>query len=272
MLEMLGLLGFGLAVGFYGTLVGIGGGPLLVPMLALCYSLPPATTVATSLSVIFLNALSGSFAYYEQKRIDLVSGTLFGLATIPASVAAYFLLADVSHHMFNVVFAVFLLCISAYVLLGGGRPPDDLEPESVHVGILGPTRLRRLVDSTGRTFTFTVDEPLGAVINVALGFVTTLLGIGGGMLQVPLLVFGLRLPVHVATATAHYITAINAGFTLIPLLFFGHADPRLTLWLGCGAVIGARLGARVSIRVRDATLMRLLTVVFVVSALWMLRD
>src|SRR5512146_439014 len=122
-MEIVGLICFGFAVGFYGTLVGIGGGPLIVPMLALLYDLPPTTIVATSLSVVFLNALSGSIAYYQQRRIDLVAGTLFGLATIPASIAAYFLLAKVSHEIFDEVFALFLLSLSGYVVLRSDRPP-----------------------------------------------------------------------------------------------------------------------------------------------------
>jgi len=104
-----------------------------------------------------------------------------------------------------------------------------------------------------------------------LKYAAGLLGIGGGILQVPALVFLLRMPVHVATATAHYITAVNAGFTLIPLLFFGHADPKLTLCLGVGAVLGARLGARFSIKFRGDTLLRMLAAALVVAGFWMLR-
>jgi uncharacterized membrane protein YfcA len=278
MSEAVGLLAFGFAVGFYGTLVGIGGGPLIVPMLAMFYELPPATTVATSLSVVFLNAFSGSLAYYQQRRIDLVSGTLFGCATVPASIAAYFLLAHVSHQGFNRLFGAFLLLLTGYVLFG--PPPPAVVPGGRGAGgggapgrgPLGPLRPRRLVDAEGHTYLYTVDERLGQLVNVAFGAGTTVLGIGGGILQVPLLVYGLKLPVHVATATAHYVTAINTAFTLIPLLYYGHVDPRLTLWVGGGVVLGARLGARFSRRFSDRTLLKLLTIVFVAAGLRMLTS
>jgi len=268
--EVLGLVGFGFAVGFYGTLVGIGGGPLLVPMLALFYDQPPATIVATSLSVVFLNALSGSAAYYQQRRIDLVSGTVFGFATIPSSIAAYFLLAHLSHALFTRVFGVFLLFLAGYVLFG--PTPAAAAPTSTlgDYGLLGPLSPRRLVDSAGSTYLYAVDERLGTLVNVAFGAGTTVLGIGGGILQVPLLVYVLRFPVHIATATAHYVTSINTAFTLIPLLFFGHVDPRLTLCLGAGVVLGARLGARFSRRFSGRTLLRLLTIVFVLAGVRML--
>ena len=270
MIEVCGLVAFGFAVGFYGTLVGIGGGPLLVPMLALFFDLPPATIVATSLSVVFLNALSGSLAYHQQRRIDFVSGTVFGFATIPSSIAAYFLLAHLSHDVFTRVFGVFLLFLAGYVLLGPTPAGDRPAAAPADYGFFGPLSPRRLVDSTGSTYLYAVDERLGTLVNIAFGAGTTVLGIGGGILQVPLLVYVLRFPVHIATATAHYVTCINTAFTLIPLLFFGHVDPRLTICLGGGVVIGARLGARSSRRFSGRTLLQLLTIVFVLAGLRML--
>jgi len=270
MTEVVALLGFGFVVGFYGTLVGIGGGPLIVPMLAMFYELSPATTVATSLSVVFLNALSGSIAYHQQRRIDLVSGTLFGFVTIPSSIAAYFLLAQVSHEGFNRVFGIFLLCLTAYVLFGPPPPQEGGDLRRGGYGLLGPLRLRRLVDAEGRVYLYGVDERLGQLVNLFFGAGTTVLGIGGGILQVPLLVYGLKMPVHVATATAHYVTTINTAFTLIPLLYYGHVDPKLTLCLGLGVVFGARLGARFSRRFSGRTLLQLLTVVFVLAGLRMM--
>ncbi|HEY3358739.1 MAG TPA: sulfite exporter TauE/SafE family protein [Polyangia bacterium] len=272
MIEVLGLVAFGFAVGFYGTLVGIGGGPLIIPMLVMFYDLSPATTVATSLSVVFLNACSGSCAYYQQRRIDLVSGTLFGVAAIPSSIAAYFLLAQVSHDGFNRLFGVFLLGLAGYVLCGPPPPQEGGFAEGRANGVLGPLSPRRLVDVEGNVYLYGIDERLGKLVNLAFGAGTTVLGIGGGILQVPLLVYGLKMPVHVATATAHYITGINTAFTLIPLLYYGHVDPRLTLCLGCGVVFGARVGARFSRRFSGRTLLKLLTFVFVLAGIRMLTS
>lgn len=270
MVEILGLLGYGFSVGCFGTLVGIGGGPLLIPMLAIFYHLPPSSTVATSLSVVFLNALSGSLAYHQEKRIDLVSAFLFGMYTIPGSIAAYFLLTQVSHSLFDKVFGVFLVLLALYVFFGS--PPSPHQPTDGHAQrrSLGPLSPRRIVDSDGRSYCYEVDERLGNLINVIFGAGTTILGIGGGILQVPLLVYVLRFPVHVATATSHCITAINTFITLIPLLYFGHVDPKLTLCLGLGAVAGARLGARLSRRFSDRTLLLLLGIIFLFAALRML--
>ena len=79
----------GFLIGAFGTLVGAGGGFLLVPLLVLGYGFAPADAVGTSLSLVFLNALSGSVAYLRQRRVDLSLGWKFAAATrCPAPSAA----------------------------------------------------------------------------------------------------------------------------------------------------------------------------------------
>ena len=68
------LVGLGFLVGAFGTLIGAGGGFLLVPLLLIGYHFPPPEAVGTSLSLVFLNAASGSFAYLRQRRVDLSLG------------------------------------------------------------------------------------------------------------------------------------------------------------------------------------------------------
>ena len=79
----LGLAGFGLLVGAYGTLIGAGGGFLIVPMLLLVFKLPPALAAGTSLAVVFLNAVAGSASYARQKRIDYRAGLWFARRDAP---------------------------------------------------------------------------------------------------------------------------------------------------------------------------------------------
>jgi len=84
-------LTLGFLVGALGTLIGAGGGFLLVPLLILAYRLPPADAVGTSLALVFLNALSGTVAYLRQRRVDLSLGWKFAVATVPGAVGGAFL-------------------------------------------------------------------------------------------------------------------------------------------------------------------------------------
>src|SRR5881628_130184 len=86
----------GFAIGTFGTLIGAGGGFILVPLLLLGYHFPPPEAVGTSLSLVFLNALSGSIAYLRQRRVDLALGWRFALATLPGAVGGVYVTRTLS--------------------------------------------------------------------------------------------------------------------------------------------------------------------------------
>ena len=104
------LIGLGVGVGVYGTLIGAGGGFVLMPMLLLLYpKVPPEHLTAISLAVVFFNAVSGSESYALMKRIDYKSGLMFAAATIPGAIIGALNTAWVPRHLFNGIFAVILL-------------------------------------------------------------------------------------------------------------------------------------------------------------------
>src|SRR4029079_19038482 len=120
----LGLLGIGVGVGTFGTLVGAGGGFLLVPILSLLEpGLPPSSVTAVSLAVVAMNATSGALAYYRQRRIDLRSGIPFAIATLPGSFAGVLLTRLVTRSTFDIVFAALLIGLAVFVLLAHEDEP-----------------------------------------------------------------------------------------------------------------------------------------------------
>ncbi len=285
MLELIGLALFGGVVACYGTLVGIGGGPMIVPLVAMLYPYDTTTIVAISVMVVFCNTLSGSIAYLRERRIDIVSAVKFGLVSIPGALLSVFALHYIHINAFSFLFGFFLILLASYIFLhpvienpGTGRPfwmgrrtrsnsPKRLTFGEEFVGLPDLPQhqhpQRTIRDRSGNSFTFRVNERLGMGITAMIGVFSTFLGIGGGLIQVPALVYILSFPVHVATATSHLITAINSGFTLIPLMVFGAIPYATALPLAIGAVIGAQIGAKLSNRFDDATLLRLLIPVFI---------
>src|SRR5579862_312073 len=180
------LVAIGFCVGAFGTIVGAGGGFILTPVLFLLYPHDsPQTITAISIAAVFFNASSGSIAYARQRRIDYRSGTVFAVATLPGAVAGALLVDHVPRATFDVVMAVLLLGIAGWLLAG-----------------------RRLAVATPRSRRTLVR---GALLSVVVGFVSSFLGIGGGIIHVPLLVGVLGFPVHVATATSHYVLMFMSG-------------------------------------------------------------
>jgi uncharacterized membrane protein YfcA len=121
---------------------------------------------------------------------------------------------------------------------------------------------RVLVDRGGETYSYAVPVRRGALYSLGVGFLSSFLGIGGGVIHVPLLVRALGFPTHLATATSHFVLAIMAGtgtLTHIVLGSFGHGHRvRRATALSVGVVAGAQLGAHVSLRLRGAVIQWLL--------------
>jgi uncharacterized membrane protein YfcA len=254
------LVPLGFAVGAYGTIVGAGGGFLLVPVLLLLYpDEDPASITAMSLAVVFFNAISGSAAYARLKRIDYRSGLIFAAAALPSALAGALLVHVVPRRLFDVIFGLSLLAVAAYTIWSVGRPIVMREPTR------GRTIIRREMPGVeeGVTFRYAYNWVHGALISCGIGLLSSLLGIGGGIFQVPAMINILRFPVHVATATSQFVLMFMSGEAgavhLASGAYFDDNGWRVLL-LTAGAVPGAQLGARLAQRVRGPVITRLLAV------------
>jgi len=232
----LSLIVLGFTVGTIGTIIGSGGGFLLVPVLLLLDpQIQPDMVTAISLAVVFCNAVSGSVAYARMNRIDYRAGILFAAAAIPGAVVGTYVTARIPRHVFDLVFGSLMIVVSIYLVITAGK-----KMETKH-----PGQYNRL---------------LGIVISVGVGFLSSLLGIGGGIIHVPALTQALKFPVHIATATSHFVLSIT---TLVAtLIHFRNGALRgeygTILWISIGAIAGAQAGAKLSNEVRGQWILRLL--------------
>jgi hypothetical protein len=251
----LALLGF--AVGTLGTLVGAGGGFVLTPVLLIAYPrTKPDLITAISLVVVFFNALSGSFAYRHQRRIDYRSGLQFAAAALPGSVAGALVVGLVPTRPFDVIMGAVLAGLSLLVLRGG---TPELTP------LANPkATARSITDANGVTYSYAVPIRRGIIFSVFVGFISSFLGIGGGVIHVPLMVTQLGFPVHIATATSHFVLTFMAGTGslthLISGTFAGGVGLRRAAALSVGVIGGAQLGARLSQRFSGTLIRRVLGV------------
>ena len=248
----------GFLLGAYGTLVGAGGAFILVPILLLLYpDASPETITSISLAVVFFNCLSGSIAYAGTKRIDYTSGLLFSVATVPGAVLGTIATAYVRRGFFDALLGVVLVIASIFIFV---RPAPASRPEKK----ASPHRYRRrMVDSDGETHDFSYSLTLGLALSFVIGFMSSLLGIGGGIIHVPVLILLLNFPVHIATATSHFMLAIMALTATLMHLGTGgfeHGGVQRTIVLSVGMIIGAQLGAVLSPRLRGSLIVRALAV------------
>lgn len=256
------LFPLGLLIGAFGTLIGAGGGFILVPILLILY--PDENTeliTAISLTVVFFNALSGSWAYSRMKRVDYKSGVVFAIATIPGAILGAVSTAYMPRHAFNVVFGV--LMIVAGVLLWASAKDDhahaQIKPtETPADGKPARWVVRDLVDAENVHYHYAYNPVIGIVLSVFVAFISSLLGVGGGFIHVPALTRLLNFPVHIATATSHFVLAGMAFTgTLVHVAngVFAHGLRRTAI-LAVGVVLGAQAGARLSNRIGGRWIIR----------------
>src|SRR5256712_943825 len=236
------LLGLGFLIGCFGTLIGAGGGFLLVPLLLLGYHFSPPTAVGTSLALVFLNAASGSVAYLRQRRVDLGLGWKFAAATVPGAIGGAYLTRTLSSSVFSLVFGVVLLIIAGLLFWGKTATPSRR------------ATLRRVVDTAGESHTYHVDAWKGVLVSFVVGLMSSVLGIGGGGIHPPVLVVGPRLPPPLAAAPPPFFVSLSAFVRRATLL--GPRRPVLltTALMGAGILVGAQVGARVSLKAGATTI------------------
>ena len=252
MTELIVVAGAGLCIGMLGTLIGAGGGFLIVPLLVLFephWSTEQIT--AFSLAVVTANATMGALSYWWQGRVDPFTFPLYTLAAVPGSILGALATAYIPRATFDPIFGVVLMAIGAWLFWNPGS-----SEEGGKTGYFA----RVLVDRSGRRYAWSFDPRIGFAGSVLVGFASSVLGIGGGIIHVPLLATVLGFPAHVATATSHAVLAVTAGLATIVHIVRG--DYRtiwpLTLAAAGGAVLGAPLGARLSVYVRGAIILRIL--------------
>lgn len=232
----------GFLVGAYGTLIGAGGGFVLMPVLLVLYpGQSPELLTSISLAVVFFNAASGSWAYARLKRIDYRSGLLFSAATVPGAIFGALTTGYLPRRLFDGVFGVILIAASAILLLHPARGRRHEAKTSVF------TVVRALVEADGTKHSITYDARTGVIISLAVGYLSSLLGIGGGIIHVPVLVHLMGFPVHIATATSHFVLAVMAlsGTAVHVASGVFTQGAWLTLFLGVGVILGRPGGGEV---------------------------
>lgn len=240
--EFAKLLPLGFCVGCYGTLVGAGGGSVLVPLLLVMLpETSPAAITSMSLAVVFFNGYAGTIAYMRMGRIDFPAGILFTVASLPGAVLGTLLVHEMPRQLFDLLFGCLLLGIGGWLFsnpLGNSSRSDEADSSDL-------SERRTLVGSIGSAY---------------IAVLSSLLGIGGGIIHVPFLIRVLQMPPHTATATSHFVLTFMALAATITHVCLGEFQTGLpqTMYLAVGVMMGAPLGATLSTRLKGSLIVRIL--------------
>jgi uncharacterized membrane protein YfcA len=254
--QYLGLIVLGFGAGTYGVLIGTGGGLILMPVLLLLYPHDsPEQLTAISLAVIFFNSVLGSGAQAHMKRIDYKSGLLLASAAVPGAILGVLTTAYVSRHVFDAIFSSFMI-IAGVVLFVRPRSEERAHAKTHKKSAFEITR--HLPGINGISYEYSYNPVLGLALSFLVGYISSFLGIGGGIIRVPLMAYLLNFPVHLATATSYFVRAFMTFTGTITHIWIGtfHHGAHRTAALAVGVLAGAQCGVFLSDKVKKSWIIR----------------
>ncbi|MDE2480612.1 MAG: sulfite exporter TauE/SafE family protein [bacterium] len=238
------LFGAAFVASVFGSMVGLGGGFILVPMLRLFFGLGPAEAAGTSLVLVVANSGSGALTYLLQKRVHIKLGLLIALGGLPGSIIGAILVHHISAQAFDWIFGVFLVAVAIDMIVNAEK----------RVG--ARVEHREVRELKGMSYR------LAVVSGFAVGLVGSLFGIGGGVIIVPTLLYLSELPAHAISATSHFGIVLTSPVGLTVHAFQHDIKLRDIVPLVAGGLLGGPLGARLSLRLKSRQLL-----IFVACAL-----
>jgi uncharacterized protein len=269
------MFAMGIAVGFISGMFGIGGGFLMTPLL-IFIGISPAVAVASVASHIAASSCSGVIAYWRRRALDfalalmLLGGGLIGtmvgvwLFSVLRSLGQLDLMIGLSYVTLLGVVGGLMIIESARAIARArsGRPAEIRRPGS-HTWIHGlPFKVR-----FKQSKIYVSAIPLW-VIGFSVGFIGAIMGIGGGFLLVPALIYIMRVPTAVVVGTSMILTLVTMGAATIMHAATNHlVDVVLALILMVGGVIGAQFGARAGQKIRGEQLLLLLGILVMLVGL-----
>lgn len=257
--EIVAFLLLGFAAGTYGTLVGVGGGLIIVPVLLFLH-VPSKEAAGTSMAVVLANAASGAWSYHGQRRIDVRAGMIFALAGLPGAILGGYADQFIPHRAFGLGFGIFLALMSVRLFLG--RRASAAATTQGPLAPAGNMEASKIATPSASW--------LAACLGFVVGFIASMLGIGGGIAYVPGMVYLFHFLPHAATATSTFIIALTAVFATASHAYYGDVLWGPAIALAAGAVAGAQLGARLARRVASEGLMRFFGVAVLATSIWLI--
>jgi uncharacterized membrane protein YfcA len=265
----------GFATGVFGSLLGLGGGVLIVPLLTLGFGVPLREAVGVSLISVIVTSSASASVYLERHVANLRLGMTLELFTATGALVGGLVAFLLSERVLAGLFTA-LLVYTAVTMGRRREPAATTDTNGARTEDAGLRANGAAVGVESQPFAAGVMQPtpyvvrrLGAGIAGSLfaGLVSALLGVGGGIVKVPVMHVVMGVPLRVATATSNLMIGITASASAIIYLIRGGIDPYVAGPVAVGAFLGASVGSRTAHRI-DARVLRLLFVAVLLFTAW----
>ena len=252
----------GLVAGTLGSLMGLGGGIIIVPAmmilssyLAILAGITPQVAVGTSLLIMIFTGLSSTLAYLKQKTVDLKSGWLFFAGSGPGALFGVYFNNSIDAKSFLIYFGIFIIFVSFVLMIRKYLKPLKLTKRGIK---------RDYINERGETIEYGYHPALALPIAFVVGMCSGLFGIGGGSLMVPAMILLFGFPPHRAVATSMFMIFLSAILSSVSHIALGNVNWLYALALVPGAWFGGQLGASINQKLKSDTVVNILRIFLVV--------
>ncbi|MEM2202529.1 MAG: sulfite exporter TauE/SafE family protein [Candidatus Bathyarchaeia archaeon] len=250
---------FGFLISIAAALTGVGGGIFIVPLLTLLYDFEPVTAIGTSLATIIITSIASSANYLKQKRVYVKAGLVLACATAPGGYVGASITAVPAVKMWlGVIFGAFLIFVAFQMVY------KAFTTESVRAfGVVDAAFEKELLFNKRKML-------YGLFLSFFGGVASGLLGIGGGVVLVPVMCYALSFPIHFAIPTSMFIMIFTSISGVVSHVQQGNVNALYGVYLGVGSVVGAQVGAYTSRRLSSRSLNLLFAVMLLVASVNMI--
>jgi uncharacterized membrane protein YfcA len=243
--DILVILLVSIAAGFVGALFGLGGGVLIIPFLTLVEGVPVPLAVGASIVSVVATSSASAATYVQDRLTNLRLGMFLEIGTVAGAITGAFIALYLSASALFILFGLILLYATIIMIRARGIDfPANVKPDKLsRILVLG----NQYEDhSLNRVVKYEVTRtPLTVFIGYAAGIVSGLLGVGGGIINVPTMNLVSKVPVKVASATSNFMIGVTAAASASVYLLRGDVHPLLAAPLIIGVAGGALIGTRV---------------------------
>ncbi len=260
-----------IAAGLFGSLVGLGGGTIVVPILTLFMGIDIRYAIGASIISVIANSSGAGAAYLKEHLANIRLGMFLELATTIGALTGAMLAARISGTWLTTGFGVFLIFVTLLMSrhkttdATPSHPPDAIAQKLRLSGSYFDKSIQKQVDYN------VTNSPLGLFLSLLAGLMSGLLGIGGGPLKIPAMTLAMRVPIKVASATSNFMIGVTAAATAGVYFSRGEIDPFIAGPVAAGVIVGSIIGARIMERLHSSTLRWLLMAVLLVIGVQMIR-
>ena len=256
------IFGISVIIGVLGSMLGIGGGVFLIPMLTGIVGLPIKTAIGASIVSVIATSTAAGAVYIGHGITHSRLAMVLEIATTLGALAGGFTAVLISPNILSAIFGAVLLYVAYSMGMGfktKAQPSDN--------GILVTSYQDPL---SGETVTYGAHNlPAGMLASFLAGNISGLLGIGGGVIKVPVMNLIMRIPLRAAIATSNFMIGITAATSAIIYYQHGYIDLAVTIPTAFGILIGAQAGSRLGGKIRSDNLKKIFSVLLVIFAIIM---